>query len=65
MKNLIATITIIAIGVLLIPALLFLALGLGTTIMAYLMNPKVMLIVAVTLGLINLPGIIIGLIAKR
>lgn len=60
-----ATITIIAIGVLLIPALLFLALGLGTTIMAYLMNPKVMLIVAVTLGLINLPGIIIGLIAKR
>jgi hypothetical protein len=65
MKNLIATITIIAIGVLLIPALLFLALGLGTTIMAYLLNPKVMLIVAVTLGLINLPGIIIGLIAKR
>ena len=65
MKNLIATITIIVIGVLLIPALLFLALGLGTTIMAYLMNPKVMLIVVVTLGLINLPGIIIGLIAKR
>ena len=65
MKNLIATITLIVIGVLLIPALLFLALGLGTTIMAYLMNPKVMLIVAVTLGLINLPGIIIGLIAKR
>ena len=65
MKNFMATITIIAIGVLLIPALLFLALGLGTTIMAYLMNPKVMLIVAVTLGLINLPGIIIGLIAKR
>jgi hypothetical protein len=65
MKNLIATITIIAIGVLLIPALLFLALGLGTTIMAYMLNPKVMLIVAVTLGLINLPGIIIGLIAKR
>lgn len=65
MKNLIATIIIIVIGVLLIPALLFLALGLGTTIMAYLLNPKVMLIVAVTLGLINLPGIIIGLIAKR
>ena len=65
MKNLIATITIIAIGVLLIPVLLFLALGLGTTIMAYMLNPKVMLIVAVTLGLINLPGIIIGLIAKR
>lgn len=65
MKNFMATITIIVIGVLLIPALLFLALGLGTTIMAYLMNPKVMLIVAVTLGLINLPGIIIGLIAKR
>ena len=65
MKNLIATITIIVIGVLLIPALLFLALGLGTTIMVYLMNPKVMLIVVVTLGLINLPGIIIGLIAKR
>lgn len=65
MKNLIATITIIVIGVLFIPALLFLALGLGTTVMAYLLNPKVMLIVAVTLGLINLPGIIIGLIAKR
>ena len=65
MKNFMATITIIVIGVLLIPALLFLALGLGTTIMVYLMNPKVMLIVVVTLGLINLPGIIIGLIAKR
>jgi hypothetical protein len=56
---------IIFIGILLIPSLFFLVLGLGTTILGWLANPKIMLALVITLGLMSLPGIIIGWIAKK
>lgn len=65
MSKVIRTMVIIFIGILLIPSLFFLVLGLGTTILGWLANPKVMLALVITLGLMSLPGIIIGWIAKK
>lgn len=65
MSKVIRTVVIIFIGILLIPSLFFLVLGLGTTILGWLANPKIMLALVITLGLMSLPGIIIGWIAKK
>ncbi len=65
MSKVIRTMVIIFIGILLIPSLFFLVLGLGTTILGWLANPKIMLALVITLGLMSLPGIIIGWIAKK
>jgi len=64
-SKVIRTVVIIFIGILLIPSLFFLVLGLGTTILGWLANPKIMLALVITLGLMSLPGIIIGWIAKK
>ncbi len=65
MKDVVRTILIICLGVILIPSLFFLAVGLGTTIIAWLFNPKVMFCIVIVLGIFSLPGIIIGLLARK
>lgn len=65
MGKLISAMVIIFIGIFMLPALLCMALGLGATIVAFILNPKVILTIVVVLGMLWLPGIIIGWIAKK
>ncbi|MBO7452221.1 MAG: hypothetical protein J6U54_17985 [Clostridiales bacterium] len=65
MKNFTKTAILILLGVMCIPAALGLAFGLGWTLLGYIWHPKGMLIACLILGILNIPGIIIGLFAKR
>ena len=56
---------IIFIGLLMLPALFCMVLGLGATLIAFLLNPKVIIAMIIGMGIVCLPGIIIGWIAKR
>ena len=65
MKKPVSTLLIIIVGILVLPALFTFACGLLATFVAYLANPKMMLIVCVILGIVSLPGILIGFFARR
>ena len=65
MKKLIVTLICIAIGIFLIPSLFAMAVGIFGTVVAFISNPKVMMVAFGILAVLSLPGIIIGLLAKR
>lgn len=65
MDRLVGTILIIIGGIIMIPALFCMAFGLAATLIAFIMNPKVISIILFVLGILCVPGIIIGWLAKR
>ncbi len=65
MKRLILTVIGIGVGIVMIPALFAMAIGLFGTVIGFLAEPKVMLVLLGILAVISLPGIIIGIVAKR
>ena len=65
MGKLITAGIIIFVGLFMLPALFCMILGLGATLIAFLMNPKVIIGMVLVMGIICAPGIIIGWIAKR
>ena len=65
MKHTIGTVLIIIGGIIMIPALFCMAFGLATTVMAFVMNPRVIGAILLVLGILCIPGIIIGWLAKR
>ena len=65
MYRLIGTLLIIIGGIVLIPALLCMAFGLAATLIAFILNPRVIGVMLIVLGILCVPGIIIGWNAKR
>lgn len=65
MKKLLLTLFGIGLGIVLIPALFAFAIGVGGTVMGFIAQPRVMLVLVGILAIISLPGIIIGLMAKK
>ena len=49
-------------GVIMIPAMIALCLGIGGTIIGFICNPAVMVWIIIILGIVSIPGIIIGMI---
>jgi len=65
MKHTIGTMLIIIGGIIMIPSLFCMAFGLAATVIAFLMNPRVIGVILLVLGILCVPGIIIGWLAKR
>ena len=65
MKGLFKTVIGIAIGIILIPALYTFALAAFSTVLAFMVNPRVMLIAVAILAVISLPGGIIVWLVKK
>lgn len=65
MKKLFMTLLGLALGIVLIPALFAFAVGVGGTVMGFIAQPKVMLVLVGILAVVSLPGIIIGLLVKK
>jgi len=65
MKRLILTVIGIGVGIVMIPALFAMAIGLFGTVVGFLAEPRIMLTLLGILAVISLPGIIIGIVAKR
>ena len=65
MKRLVKIMLTITVGIIIIPALFAFALGLGGTIIGFMNCPEVMSAVLRALGIVSIPGIIIGLIAMK
>jgi hypothetical protein len=65
MKKLLLTLLGIGLGIVLIPALFAFAIGVGGTVMGFIAQPRVMLVLVGILAIISLPGIIIGLMVKK
>lgn len=63
--KLIKTIIFVIAGAILLPALFAFAIGLGSTIFAFILQPKVMSIFIAALLIISIPGIILGNITKK
>lgn len=65
MKKLIMTIIGIVVGIFVIPALFAFAIGIGGTILGFLAEPRVMLIMVGILAVISIPGMILMFIVKK
>ena len=65
MKKVVLTFIGIILGIAIIPAFIGFALGLAGTVIGFLLEPRVMMVMILVLGIISLPGIIIGLLAKK
>lgn len=65
MKGLFKTVIGIVAGLILIPALYVFAVAAFGTVAAFIMNPRVMLVVLLILACISLPGGIIVWLVKR
>lgn len=65
MKKLIMTIIGIVVGIFAIPALFAFAIGIGGTILGFLAEPRVMLIMVGILAVISIPGMILMFIVKK
>lgn len=65
MRKLIRTIIFVAIGAICIPALFMFAIGLGSTVFAFVAEPRVMTVVIGVLLIISIPGIILGSFIKK
>lgn len=65
MKKLIRTIVLVVIGAICIPALFMFAIGLGSTVFAFIAEPRVMTVIIGVLLTISIPGIILGSFIKK
>lgn len=65
MKKMILTVIGIVVGIVMIPALFAMAIGLFGTVLGFLAEPKIMFGLLGILAVISIPGIIIGIVAKR
>lgn len=65
MGKLIKMIIIVAIGIFMIPALYAMGVALFGTAVAFLTNPRAMMVVLGIFAVLALPGIVIGSIIRR
>ena len=65
MKGFIKAVISIVGGIIMIPALFAFAVVLGGTVLGFMNSPGVTTAIVAVLGIISLPGIIIGLFLKR
>ena len=65
MRKLIRTIVLVVIGAICIPALFMFAIGLGSTMFAFIAEPRVMAVVIGILLIISIPGIILGSFIRK
>ena len=65
MKKLIMMVIGLFMGIFLIPALFAFAIGVGGTILGFMAEPRVMLVLIIILAVISIPGMIVMFIAKR
>ena len=65
MKKLVKVIVCIIIGIFMIPALYAFGLGILGTVLAFLSNPKVMLILLLVFAVISFPGVVIARLFKK
>ena len=65
MKKLIMTIIGLIVGIFAIPALFAFAIGVGGTILGFMAEPRVMMVLVGILAVISIPGMIFMFIVKR
>lgn len=65
MKKLIMTLIGVIVGIFAIPALFAFAIGIGGTILGFMAEPRVMLIMVGVLAVISIPGMILMFIVKK
>lgn len=65
MGKILKMIIMITIGIFMIPALYALGVALFGTVVAFLTNPRVMMVVLGIFAVLALPGVVIGSIIKR
>lgn len=65
MRKIIRAILIVVLGLIMIPALYAMAIALFGTVLAVISNPRVMMVLLGILGIISIPGIVIGFIARH
>lgn len=65
MKKLIMTLIGVIVGIFAIPALFAFAIGVGGTILGFMAEPRVMLIMVGVLAVISIPGMILMFIVKK
>ena len=65
MKKLIKTIILLVIGIIAIPALYALGMTLFGTVIGFIANPRVMIVIIAVLAVICFPGMVIVWLVKR
>ena len=65
MKGLLKTLILLGVGIVMIPALYALAITLFGTMLGFIANPKVMLVLIAILAVICTPGMIIAWFVKK
>lgn len=65
MRKLVMTMIGIIVGIFLIPALFAFAIGVGGTILGFLAEPRVMIVLIGILAIISIPGMVIVWVAKK
>jgi hypothetical protein len=65
MNKIVKAIIVIVIGIFMIPAIYALGIALFGTVVAFLANPKVMMVVLCGLAILALPGVVIVSFIKR
>lgn len=65
MKKLIMTLIGVIVGIFAIPALFAFAIGIGGTILGFMAEPRVMMIMVGVLAVISIPGMILMFIVKK
>lgn len=65
MKKLILTIIGLIVGIFAIPALFAFAIGVGGTILGFMAEPRVMMVLIGILAVISIPGMILMFIVKK
>ena len=65
MRRLIRTLVMIILGLVLVPALFAFAIGAGATVLALLTEPRIMGAILIVLGIVSIPGILIGIFAIK
>lgn len=65
MKKLVKVIVGIIIGIFMIPALYAFGLGILGTVLAFLSNPKVMIVLLLVFAVLALPGVVITRLIKK
>lgn len=65
MKKLVLTLIGVIVGIFVIPALFAFALGVGGTILGFIAEPKVMMVMVGILAIISLPGMLLMWFVKK
>lgn len=65
MKKLIMTLIGVIVGIFAIPALFAFAIGIGGTILGFMAEPRIMMIMVGVLAVISIPGMILMFIVKK